>query len=139
MSIHPVSKADAERIRQSFAAARDPGALAGTFYRRLFQAEPGLRSLFPAEMSGQQRKLAAMLATAVARIEDGEALAPAVENLGRRHQALGVRAEHYPPVGAALLASLEEVSGRQLDAATGAAWGRAFAWLAATMTAPPSR
>jgi hemoglobin-like flavoprotein len=42
-------------------------------------------------------------------------------------------------VGAALLASLEEVSGRQLDAATGAAWGRAFAWLAATMTAPPSR
>jgi hemoglobin-like flavoprotein len=134
-----VTTADADRIRQSFAAAAgDPGALAGAFYRRLFEAEPQLRAMFPAEMTEQKHKLAAMLATAVARIEHGAALAPAVESLGRRHQALGVRAEHFPPVGAALVAAIEERSGRPLDTETGAAWGRAFAWLAATMmSAPP--
>jgi hemoglobin-like flavoprotein len=40
-------------------------------------------------------------------------------------------------VGAALLGAIEERSGKTLDAATGAAWGRAFAWLTATMTAMP--
>lgn len=135
MSIHPVSATDAVRIRSSFsAAAKDPGALAATFYRRLFASEPGLRSLFPADMAGQEHKLAAMLAAAVAGIRDGAALTPVVEGLGRRHHALGVRPEHYPPVGAALLAALEDRSGEPLDPATRAAWGRAFAWLTATMT-----
>jgi hemoglobin-like flavoprotein len=137
MSNHPVSAADAARIRASFSsAAQDPGALAAAFYRRLFAAEPGLRSLFPTDMTGQEHKLAAMLAAAVAGIRNGAALTPVVEGLGRRHQALGVRPEHYPPVGAALLAALEDRAGAPLDAATQAAWGRAFAWLTAVMTRP---
>lgn len=131
-----VPATDLALIRASFAAAAaDPGALAATFYRRLFEAEPGLRRLFPDDLRPQQGKLAAMLAAVVDGLHDWPALAPAVAALGRRHTALGVRAEHYPPVGAALLAALAERSARPLDAKTRTAWGRAFASLAAAMTA----
>jgi nitric oxide dioxygenase len=144
MSVHTLSPSHAEGIRRSFAAAtRTPGALAETFYRRLFEAEPGFRAMFPADLTGQERKLTAILATAVASIDRLDALVPAVENLGRRHQALGVRHEHYAPVGAALIAAIEDCAGRPLDAAAREGWRRAFAWLTATMTgvgaeAPPA-
>lgn len=135
MPVPVVTKADAERIRRSFAtAARDPAALASSFYRLLFAAEPALRPMFPADLAGQQQKLAAMLATAVAHIDDAAVLTPAVEALGRRHQALGVRPDHFPPVGAALVAAIAERTGHPLDTATTTAWTRAFAWLTATMT-----
>jgi nitric oxide dioxygenase len=127
---------DVALIRASFAAAAaDPAALAATFYRRLFEAEPGLRAMFPDDLRPQQGKLAAMLAAVVAGLHDWPALAPTVTALGRRHAALGVRAEHYPPVGGARRAALAERAQRPLDTATRAAWGRAFARLAAEMTA----
>lgn len=125
---------DIALIRHSFAAAAaDPAALAAAFYRHLFATQPDLRSMFGADLGPQQGKLASMLAAVVAGLHDWPAIEAGVEALGRRHRAYGVRAEHYPPVGAALVAALSEQAGRPLDTATRTAWGRAFAQLAAAM------
>jgi hemoglobin-like flavoprotein len=132
----PSETPDIALIRQSFrAVAGDPEALAASFYRHLFAAEPALRGHFAADLAPQQSKLAAMLAAVVAGLHDWAALAPAVAALGRRHAALGVEPAQYAPVGRALLAALDERAGRPLDPATRAAWLRAYARLADAMIA----
>ena len=130
-----LAASDLTQIRASFAAAAsDPAALAATFYRRLFEAEPDLRRLFADNLRPQESKLAAMLAMVVAGMDDWQALAPTLAALGRRHADLGVRPEHFPPVGAALLAALSERTDGTLDPAAADAWRRAFARITAAMT-----
>jgi hemoglobin-like flavoprotein len=132
-----LSGTDIALIRRSFAAAAgDPGALAAAFYRHLFAAMPGLRPMFGADLAPQQGKLVSMLAAVVAGVHDWSAIESVVEALGRRHRAYGVRAEHYPAVGAALLAALSELADSPIDTATRTAWARAFARVSAAMTRP---
>ena len=53
--------------------------------------------------------------------------------LARRHVAYGVRPEHYQPVGAALLWTLEQGLGDQFTEETRAAWTHAYGTLAEVM------
>lgn len=125
---------DLTLIHRTFAAAAaDPTALAATFYRHLFAARPDLRAMFGADLAPQQGKLASMLAAVVASLHDWPALEPTVADLGRRHMSMGIRAEHFPPVAAALIAALGERSGAALDPHAEAAWRRALARIADTM------
>jgi hemoglobin-like flavoprotein len=77
------------------------------FYGRLFEIDPTLREMFPADMSGQRKKLAQMLSAAVNGLDRVEQLVPVLQNLGRRHAAYGVTEQHYDVVGSALLWTLE--------------------------------
>ena len=84
---------------------------AGMFYSRLFEIDPDLESLFPAEeraMREQGRKLMWMITLAVRGLDRPDELLPAVEDLGRRHATYGVREKDYASVGAALLWTLEQ-------------------------------
>src|SRR5215510_16414393 len=81
---------------------------ADLFYGQLFQIAPETRPLFPADLSGQKVKLIGMLATAVNNLHQLDAILPTVRDLGARHRGYGVTAEHYTPVGAALLWTLEQ-------------------------------
>lgn len=108
---------------------------ASRFYERLFELDPSLAPLFAAaDPATQRRKLVQTLAMVVAGIEDFDRLLPAVEALGRRHDAYGVRPEHYATVGEALLWTLRRALGDAFDDATRAAWADAFAALAGAMT-----
>jgi hemoglobin-like flavoprotein len=106
---------------------------AGLFYGRLFEIEPSVRPLFKREIGEQGRMLMQMISVVVARLDNLGELVPAVRKLGARHAAYGVRDEHYAPVGAALLWTLEQGLGDAFTPATRDAWATAYGILAETM------
>ena len=121
-------------VQESFATiapiADDAAAL---FYRRLFEIDPSLRSMFPGEMSEQRKKLMQMITAAVKGLDRLEQLVPVVRDLGRRHAGYGVKDEHYGTVGAALLWTLEKGLGAAFTPETKAAWAAVYGLLARTM------
>jgi len=106
---------------------------ADLFYDRLFAIAPEVRPLFPDDLKEQKKKLIAMLATAVANLHQVDTIAPAVADLGRRHAAYGVKPEHYQPVGAALLWTLEQGLGPNFTPPVREAWTGAYLLLAGVM------
>ena len=106
---------------------------ADLFYGRLFETEPELRPMFPDDLTEQKKKLMGMLGTAVGGLSRLDVILPAVQSLGRRHAGYGVTAEHYAPVGAALLWTLEKGLGEVFTADVRAAWTMAYTTLATAM------
>jgi nitric oxide dioxygenase len=106
---------------------------AALFYDHLFQGLPEVQSLFNNKMDEQGRKLMATLATVVHNLDQLDAVLPAAKALALRHVHYGVRPEHYEPVGAALLWTLEQALGADFTADTAAAWRAAYGALSAAM------
>ena len=106
---------------------------ADLFYDRLFAIAPEVRPLFPDDLKEQKKKLIAMLATAVTNLHQVDTIAPAVADLGKRHVAYGVKPEHYQPVGAALLWTLEQGLGPDFTPPVKEAWTSAYLLLAGVM------
>ena len=107
---------------------------ADLFYDRLFEIAPETRTLFPQDLTQQKGKLMSMLGTAVANLHQLETILPAVRDLGRRHKGYGVGSEHYAPVGAALLWTLEKGLGADFTPEVKAAWTDTYTALAGVMT-----
>jgi hemoglobin-like flavoprotein len=103
------------------------------FYARLFEIAPEVRPLFKGDMAEQGRKLMATLAVVVNGIDDLSRLLPAVEGLGRRHAGYGVTDQHFAPVGAALIWTLEQGLGEDFTPEVRTAWLDAYGTLAAVM------
>ncbi|MBV9825596.1 MAG: hemin receptor [Alphaproteobacteria bacterium] len=103
------------------------------FYDRLFETAPETRALFKGDMREQGRMLMATLATVVNSLHRIEAITPAVRSLAQRHVAYGVRAEHYPLVGGALLWTLEQGLGDQFTPKLRDAWATAYGALSEMM------
>ena len=107
--------------------------VAELFYRRLFELDPTVRPLFRGDLKEQGRKLMQMLAIAVQGLSRLERIQPAVEDLGRRHAAYGVRVEHYDTVGKALLDTVHVALGDVFTRDVYHAWAAAYDALAGTM------
>lgn len=121
-------------IQESFAKIPvNDETVASIFYGRLFELDPGLRSMFKGDMSEQGRKLMTMIRIVVNGLDRLEALIPAVEALGRRHVGYGTRPEHYMTVGAALLGTLRQGLGEEFTLETEVAWRAAYVTLADVM------
>jgi hemoglobin-like flavoprotein len=99
---------------------------AALFYRRLFEIAPQTRALFKADMSEQGRKLMNTLGVVVRGLTNLESILPAASALAKRHVEYGVKAEHYAPVGEALLWTLEQGLGDDWNASTREAWTKAY-------------
>jgi hemoglobin-like flavoprotein len=108
---------------------------ADLFYGRLFEIAPTVRPLFPADISAQKTKLMTMIGTAVANLHQVEKIVPAVQDLGRRHVAYGVTADHYKPVGEALIWTLEKGLGDKFTPEVKTAWVTVYQTLESVMTA----
>lgn len=106
---------------------------AALFYQRLFELDPTVRLLFPADLRDQGRKLIKMLQVAVHGLSRLDTLVPTLQELGRRHARYGVANEQYATVGAALLWMLEQGLGEQFTPAVEESWAAAYALLAETM------
>jgi hemoglobin-like flavoprotein len=121
-------------VQESFATivpiADDAAAL---FYRRLFEIDPSLESMFKGSMAEQRRKLMQMLTAAVKGLDRLEQLVPVVQDLGRRHAGYGVTDRHYDTVGAALIWTLEMGLGKAFTPETRDAWIAVYTLLATTM------
>ena len=106
---------------------------ASLFYGRLFETAPQVRPLFRSDMTDQRRKLMTTLGIVVKSLDKLETILPAVKVLASRHVAYGVTAEHYPPVGAALLWTLRHGLGEAFTPAVEDAWATAYGTLSAVM------
>ena len=121
-------------VQTSFAkVAPIAGVAADLFYDRLFETAPEVRRMFPSDLAEQKKKLMTMLGTAVAGLVKPDALLPVVRALGVRHAGYGVRAEHFAPVGAALIWTLEQGLGEAFTSGVKAAWVEVYGVLSQTM------
>lgn len=105
------------------------------FYGRLFDLDPELKPLFKGDMTGQGRKLMAMINTAVNALDRLDEIVPAVQDLGRRHVGYGVKDKDYDTVGAALLWTLEKGLGSSFTPEVKDAWVEVYGILAGAMKA----
>ncbi|HUO53957.1 MAG TPA: globin family protein [Rhodoblastus sp.] len=123
-------------IRDSFAkVAPVSDRLGRLFYGRLFEIAPQVRPLFKGDIANQGRKFMATLTVGVSSLENFDALKPALQALARQHAGLGVRPEHYQPLGEALVWALDEGLGADFTEETRAAWEAAYGAIAGTMIA----
>jgi hemoglobin-like flavoprotein len=106
---------------------------AALFYQRLFELDPGLKPLFRGDMQQQGRKLMQMLAVAVNGLNRLDTIAGAVQELGKRHVAYGVKPAHYDTVGSALLWALEQGLGADFSPTVRSAWAEAYTLLSTVM------
>ena len=103
------------------------------FYGKLFELNSELKSLFKSDMKEQGHKLMVMLNTAVNSLDKLEVIVPAVQEMGRRHVAYGVKDEDYDTVGEALLWTLEQGLGEGFTADVKEAWVDTYTLVATTM------
>ncbi len=103
------------------------------FYGKLFEMDPSVKPLFKGDITEQGAKLMKMINTAVNGLDRLDEIVPAVQQLGARHVAYGVKDEHYDTVGAALLWTLETGLGDAFTAETKEAWATVYGLLADTM------
>lgn len=103
------------------------------FYGKLFELDPALRPLFPADLGEQKKKLMMTLGFAVGSLNRPDTLLPAVRQLGKRHAGYGVKDEHFATVGAALLWTLEQGLGEAWTPEVADAWTTVYGVVASTM------
>jgi nitric oxide dioxygenase len=121
-------------VQNSFAQVAPIATIAADlFYGRLFEIAPQVRRMFPQEMAEQKKKLMAMLGTVVNGLSRLDTLMPAVRALGKRHAAYDVHEEHFAPVGAALLWTLEQGLGDDFTPEVKEAWATAYGVLSSVM------
>ena len=106
---------------------------AALFYGRLFEIAPEAKQLFKGDMKEQGRKLMMTLAVVVNGLTNLESILPAASALAKRHVAYGVKPDHYAPVGAALLWTLERGLGAAWTQELAAAWAAAYGTLSQFM------
>lgn len=121
-------------VQQSFAkVASIADQAAVIFYSRLFELAPQVKAMFPADMTEQRKKLMATLAVVVNGLSNLEAILPAASALAQRHVAYGVKPEHYPVVGSALLWAMEKGLGDGWTPDIASAWTAAYTTLSGFM------
>ena len=121
-------------VQQSFAKVAPISEQAAViFYDRLFEVAPGVRTMFPTDMTEQRKKLMGTLAVVVNGLSDLPSVLPAASALAKRHVGYGAKPEHYPVVGGALLWTLEKGLGEAWTPEVAAAWTEAYGTLSSYM------
>jgi NAD(P)H-flavin reductase/hemoglobin-like flavoprotein len=124
---------DIPAMRANFAKAAAHGDEAPLwFYSHLFLSHPETRELFPVSMAHQRDRLFAALGDVVHYVDDLDRLVPMLQQLGRDHRKFGTVAEHYPAVGASLLATLEHFDD-EWDDTLAKSWAEAYDLVADVM------
>src|SRR3954469_6226309 len=126
---------DAARLKSSFSAVAAHGdELPLYFYSHLFLTHPETRTMFPAAMGAQRDRFVRALIEIVGKVHQVQAVVPYLQQLGRDHRKYGVKAEHYPVVGASLLATLEHFLADDWTPEVAADWAAAYDLVAKVMT-----
>ena len=102
-------------------------------YKKLFQMDPAVKTLFKGDMNAQGEKLVMSINLVVNSLNNLDHVVPALQDMGKRHVDYGVSAEHYDTVGAALLWTLEQALGADFTNEAKEAWTVAYGIIASTM------
>ncbi|SHL77111.1 globin family protein [Actinacidiphila paucisporea] len=128
--------ADLSLIRSSFKVVEPHGTqVTAYFYDHLFANNPGVRPLFAPHIDEQRDRLWAALGALVANLENTDTLTDMLQNLGRRHAGYGALPEHYPAVGASLIATLRHYAGDAWTPAVEESWTAVYGVISSTMIA----
>lgn len=103
------------------------------FYSTLFLAHPETRQMFPTNMAGQRDRLVTALGHIVSNVDQVDRLVGFLQDLGADHRKFAVRAEHYPAVGEALVATLQHFLAEQWTDELAADWTAAYGLVAQVM------
>jgi NAD(P)H-flavin reductase/hemoglobin-like flavoprotein len=126
---------DEHRLKESFAHIATYGdEVPLFFYSHLFLTHPETRELFPVSMAGQRDKLVNALGRIVSDVSNHDTLLPFLRGLGRDHRKFGTVADHYPAVGASLIATLKHFSGQSWTDDLARDWTEAYGVIAQVMT-----
>lgn len=100
-------------IKSSAPALAEYGEqITGRFYQILLEKNPELKNIFNMtnQKSGNQKQALAMAVYAFSKYVDNlSVILGDVERIAQKHASLGIKPEHYPLVGAALLESIKEI------------------------------
>lgn len=114
-------------VKKSFAALEPVSAdVMQYFYAWLFVQHPELRAMFPLAMTAHRQRVFDALARLVWSTGSPAEFADQISHLARDHRKFGVRAAHFKPFFAALLAAIREHSTGTWTSATRQAWEEAL-------------
>ncbi|MEO1321383.1 MAG: globin family protein [Pseudomonadota bacterium] len=121
-------------VEQSFAKILPiKEAAAELFYGRLFEIAPDVKPMFKGDIKAQGLKLMGALTFVVNGLRKLDAVVPTAQELAIGHVGYGVKAEHYAPVGEALIWTLEQGLGEAFTEDVEAAWLSAYTLLSGVM------
>ncbi len=126
---------DPQLLKANFAIVAQHGEdVTAYFYQDLFERAPAVRAMFPNDLKAQERMLLQALINIVEYMDAPDELVPFAQELGRKHAAYGTLPDHFPVVGASLIATLQHFSGDSWTPEIEAQWGEAYGVLAQVMT-----
>jgi len=125
-------------VQTSFKKVAPIASTAGEiFYAKLFELDPELKKIFPADdaeaMKGQGNKLMTMISSAVAGLSNLDKLVPILQNLGKQHVDYKVEPSHYKTVGTALIGTLEAGLGDDFTPDVKEAWIETYGVMSSVM------
>jgi len=125
-----------EAVRESCASLPAGSTrLSECFYANLFVMAPDVRAMFQDDIRPQQKRMAEALVEVVRYLDAPDHVAQFLRELGAQHyRELGVKPEHYPFVGRALVRAVSEVS-PTWSSSMSSAWVLVYEWITATMLA----
>lgn len=128
--------ANVELVEKTWAMAKTIPEFTDKFYERLFTIRPDFKTTLFARVNikAQSKMLASMLDTAVANLRNPDVLVPALQELGMRHCRYGCRPDTYPPVGEALLWTIQYYLKDGFTPEVKAAWVDVYTTVQTVMT-----
>lgn len=100
--------------------------VADLFYDRLFELDPSLEALFPEDLAAQRPRFMTAVGTAVAGLDDMDALRPTLLDIGRQNLSQGIQPGHYDTFGKALLWTFEQSLAEEFTPPTKEAWAALY-------------
>jgi hemoglobin-like flavoprotein len=98
-------------VKSSYAAvATRPGMLAARFYDELFRMAPGLRPLFPSDLTSLQGHFEAALALVIRNLDEIDGFRESLRDLGAQHVHWGARPEDYVTAREALVIAIRALA-----------------------------
>jgi len=134
MDFNTLTKEEIRLIQLSFRQLSGRYDKAGEiFYKKLFETDPKIISLFKGDIKEQASAMMRMVKTVVQGLNHPEVIIPSIQDLGRRHQEYGVAETQYKIFGDCLVECLEKEVGKEFNGKTKAAWNKLYNILADVM------
>jgi len=129
-----MTKERIQLLQQHFLKMLSVSDLAGQlFYKRLFELDPSLRSMFKPDMQEMTRQLMQTVGMIVTGLSTPDEVMNLVAEHGRKHAGYGVIEAHYETVRTALLWTLNQILGLEFTPEAQAAWREAYDFIAKVM------
>ncbi|NJO14387.1 MAG: hypothetical protein HC877_01155 [Thioploca sp.] len=113
-----------------FVLKQQGDAITTRMYELLFEKYSQVKPLFANAPDNQSKILTQSIIAYSEHIDDLSALSSALEQIARKHVAVGIQPEYYPLVGESLLQAFREILDESMTDEIISAWQEAYFFLA---------